>query len=216
MISAVIFDLDGTVLANEDEYGVAFTRVLKKLGKNADSDYPHIGGIGVRENWPQLLSKYKIRTKKTVEELTKETQDAYLNQLNKVELKPGFVLFAGDLRENGIKTALATSNDWWIMNEVFNALKLNNFFDVTTTGEEVASKKPAPDLFLITADKLGIAPEECLVIEDSKAGIEAAHSAGMKTIGIARDDEHAHTLKGANEVVFNYSELSLARINNLV
>lgn len=216
MILAVIFDLDGTVLANEDEYGAAFAFVLNKLGKKVNSAYPHIGGIGVKENWPHLLATYKIKTDKTIEELTKETQDAYLSQLNKVELKPGFDIFVGELKENGLKTALATSNDWWIMDEVFHALSLDKYFDVTTTGEEVADKKPAPDLFLITADKLGIVPEACLVLEDSQAGIDAARSAGIKVIGIARDEKHAKSLKGADEIIFHYSELSFARINTLV
>ena len=73
-LSAVIFDLDGTVVADEDEYGEAFARVLKKLGVIVDSEYPHVGGIGVRENWPIFIKKYNIKTDKTIEELTLLTQ----------------------------------------------------------------------------------------------------------------------------------------------
>lgn len=215
MVLAVIFDLDGTVLSNEDEYGRAFRKVLKSLGKRVDLAYPHIGGIGVKENWSILLTKYKIKTKKTLEELTKETQDAYLAQLTNVTLKQGFEVFVRKLRQDGIATALATSNARWILDKVFDALSLGEYFDSTTTGGEVKFKKPSPDLFLLAAEKLGVAPNDCLVIEDSKAGIEAAREAGMKAVGIARDLGHARTLRKADLVVTSYSELAFESIRNL-
>lgn len=214
-LTAVIFDLDGTVLDNEDEYGLAFGKVLRSLGKRVDSKYPHTAGIGVKENWPLLLSKYKIKTRKSIEELTAQTQDAYLKLLWRVKIKKGFKNFVSDLRNSGVATALATSNAWWIADEVLTELGLKDFFDVTTTAEEVDYRKPNPDLFLLTARKLGVEAGECLVIEDSEAGIEAAHAAGMKVIGIARDKEHAKTLKEADLVIYNYNQLSSLKVAGL-
>lgn len=214
-ISAVIFDLDGTVLDNEDEYGIAFRKVLKNLGRKVDKKYPHIGGIGVKENWPILLSKYHIKTDKSIEELTKETQDAYLSQLSRVDFKKGTESFINDLKNAGIKVALATSNAWWIVEEVSDALPLDKLFDVTTTGEEVEFKKPDPDLFLITAQKLGVEPPGCLVIEDSQAGVEAAQRAGMKVIGITDNPKHTEVLKNADMVIKNYYETSPEKLKSL-
>lgn len=214
-ISAVIFDLDGTVLDNEDEYGAAFRKVLRSLGKRVDSKYPHTQGIGVKENWPLLLSKYRIKTGKSTEELAKQTQDVYLRMLPKVTIRSGFEGFVSDLKNSGITTALATSNAWWIADEVLTELGLEDFFDVTTTGEEVDYRKPNPDLFLLTARKLGVEAGECLVIEDSEAGIEAAHAAGMKVIGIARDKKHAKILKEADLVIYNYNQLSFLKVAGL-
>lgn len=215
MISAVIFDLDGTILSNEDEYGKAFKKVLGSLGKKVSSDYPQVGGVGVKENWPLLLAKYKIKTDKSFDELATYTQEEYLKSLDEVTLKPGFETFINELKKEGIKTALATSNVWRVLEKVFDKFPVQNYFDATTTAEEVVLKKPSPDLFLVTSDKLGEPPENCLVIEDSEAGIEAAREAGMKAVGIARDKKHAQTLSQANLVVFSYSELSLEVINNL-
>lgn len=214
-ISAVIFDLDGTVLDNEDEYGSAFRKVLRSLGKKTDKKYPHIGGIGVKENWPRLLSKYKIKTNKSIEELTRETQNEYLNLLSKVTFKKGFEEFISDLKQAGIATALATSNSWWIVEEVSDVLHIEKLFDVVTTGEEVAYKKPAPDLFTLTAQKMGCEPKQCLVIEDSVAGVEAAHRADMKTVGITRNEKHARELKDADIRIKNFYELSLDRLLEL-
>ena len=211
-ISAVIFDLDGTVLDNEDEYGAAFRTILRLLGKKVDKKYPHIGGIGVKENWPRLLAKYKIKTKKTFEELTLETQNEYLKRIGEVTLKKGFENFAVDLKNSGISCALATSNAWWIVDAISEIHPLSHFFDTITTGEEVDFKKPDPDLFLLTAQKLGMESSECLVIEDSNAGIEAAHRAGMKAIGIYRDRNHAQELKEADLLIRNFYELSPASI----
>lgn len=207
-ILAVIFDMDGTVLDNEDEYGAAFRGVLQMLGKKVDKKYPHIGGIGVRENWPHLLSKYKIKTSKTLEELAIETQKQYLKRISEITFKKGFEKFLSDLKESGVLVALATSNAWWIVDEISEILPLNKLFDVITTGEEVEYKKPDPDLFVLTAQKLSVEPQDCLVIEDSEAGIEAAKRAGMKTIGIIRNQKHANNLKDADLLIRNFYEIS--------
>lgn len=205
---AVIFDLDGTVLDNEDEYGAAFKKVLKSLGADVKENYPHVGGIGVKENWPGLIKKYHIKIKKTFDELAAETQKEYIKLLPKVKIKKGLEIFIRGLKESGIKTALATSNVRYILEKVFAALPIENFFDSVTTGEEVANKKPGPDLFLAAADKLDLAPEECLVIEDSASGVEAARRAGMKVIAIARDTTHAKELEDADMVIKSYNQLS--------
>ena len=207
-ISAIIFDLDGTVLSNEDEYGAAFANVLRSLGAKVNLEYPHVGGIGVKENWPGLLKKYKINTEKTTDELARQTQQEYLKQLSKVQLKDGFEVFVRELKASEIPIALATSNVRLMLEETFNKIDIEGYFDAVTTGEEVMAKKPAPDLFLKTAQKLGVEPSECLVFEDSGAGIAAAKAAGMKAVAIARDEDHAKSLTAADLVIRNYKEVS--------
>lgn len=207
-VSAVIFDLDGTVLANEDEYGAAFASVLRSLGAKVTSEYPHVGGIGVKENWPGLLKKYKVKTKKTIDELARQTQKEYLRQLTKVHPKDGFEVFIKDLKAAKIPIALATSNEWYLLEETFAKINIEKYFDCITTGEEVVSKKPAPDLFLKTAGKLGVEPSECLVFEDSESGIRAAYLAGMRVVAIARDEGHAKSLQKADLVIDSYWEVS--------
>ena len=212
---AVIFDLDGTVLSNEDEYGAAFKKVLENLGAKNVPVYPHIGGIGVKENWPGLINKYHIKTKKSLDELASQTQKEYLKLLPKVRVKKGLEEFIKQLREGGIKTALATSNVWFIVEKVFEEIPIQWLFDSVTTGEEVTNKKPAPDLFLAAADKLDVRPEECLVIEDAQSGIAAAHQAGMRVIAIARDEKYSEKLKEAELVIRDYNQLSPKLVGGL-
>jgi HAD superfamily hydrolase (TIGR01509 family) len=207
-ISAAIFDLDGTILDNEDEYGKAFKKVLGKLGVEVTSNYPHTSGIGVEENWPKLIEKYKIKVDKSIKELTLETQKEYFRFLDKVRLKKGFKKFIEDLKKSGIQIALATSNTWFVVEKIFDTLPIEKYFDSVTTGEEVDNKKPSPDIFLKAADKLNVDPGKCLVFEDSPAGIEAAHTAGMKVVGIARDNKHAKEIKKADLVINDYLQFT--------
>jgi len=139
----------------------------------------------------------------------------YLGLLNRVNFKKGTERFIGELKESGIKVALATSNAWWIVEEVSDVFPLEDLFEIITTGEEVEFKKPDPDLFLVTAQKLGAEPSGCLVIEDSEAGIEAAQRAGMKVIGITDNPKHAEVLKNADMVVKDYYDLSPEKITAL-
>jgi len=205
---AVIFDLDGTVLDNEDEYGIAFKKMLSRLGKKTDSEFPHTQGIGMEENWKKLIPKYKIKTKKSIKQLSKETQEIYLKMLSRVTLKEGVRSFIENIKDSGILVALATSNTWPTVEKVFDALDLEDTFEIMTTGEEVEFKKPNPETFLLTAQKLGVDPGNCLAIEDTEAGIKAAKAAGMKVVAIARDSKHAKLLEKAEKVIYDYGELS--------
>lgn len=207
-IFAIIFDLDGTVLSDEDEYGEAFARVLRKLGVDVKSSYPHTGGIGVEENWLLFIKKYKIKTTKSIEELAQDTQNEYYKLIPRITIKKGFEDFVNEIRELGIKTALATSNSWPAVKKLFERFGISDYFDCVITAEEVVRKKPDPEIFLLSAEKLGVASESCLVIEDSAAGVEAARAAGMKVVAIAHNETHAETLKKANLVIEDFDDLS--------
>lgn len=213
-ISAVIFDLNGTILEDEDEYGKAFNKVLKNLGVDSKAEYPHERGIGVKENWKKLLEKYNIHTDKNPDMLTKETQDAYLEEIGSLNLRAGFDDFIEKLKESGIQIALATSNTWEQTDKILDIIDLQDVFDVVTTGDEVIYNKPDPYVFTVTADKLGVERSDCLVLEDSPAGIEAAKRAGMKVIAIASDDG-LDKISKADLIVESFSEITPQVIDQL-
>jgi len=205
-LSMVIFDLDGTILLSEEAYGKAFKKVLQDNQVKESSEHPQIAGIGVKENWEILKNRYKI--KKSVEELTEQTQEEYLKTLDEVQIREGFLKFANELKRSGILIALATSNAWWLVEEDLAYFNLESLFDVITTGEEVEYNKPDPDLFLETAKKAGIDSSECLVIEDSIAGVKAAKAAGMKVIAMRSWYEEEKDLKQADKVVSSFNQIS--------
>ena len=206
---AAIFDLDGTVVADEDEYGEAFNRILRRFGIVTGLDYPHVAGIGMEENWVKFKQKYRPKISKSVEELSQDTQKEYLKLLKRVNIKDGFIEFVKMIRGEGLKTALATSNSWTVAYKILKTLKLDNYFDCITTAEEVDYKKPDPQIFKITIEKLGFLPEEYVVFEDSRAGVIAAKTLGIRVVAFYRSEEHKKTLKKADMIVRNYTELEL-------
>lgn len=183
-MKAIIFDLDGTILDNEAAYGAAFKAVLESLGAKVQANHPHQAGIGVQENWPILLSKYHLKTDQTLKTLTQATQNQYLKHASQIRLAAGVLELISRLKAEGWQIALATSNAWWLVEKELEQFNLEDKFDTVTTIEEVANNKPAPDLFLETAKKLDTDPQNCVVVEDSVAGIKAAKTAGMKSIAI--------------------------------
>jgi HAD superfamily hydrolase (TIGR01509 family) len=214
-ISAVIFDLDGTLIDSRDQWGKAFSGVLKDLGKDVPGGHPEIPGVSIEDNWRMLLPKYQITTGKTLDELKSLTYKHYVKFLPEISLMDGAKDFLGDLKEGGVKITLATSCEWWVVKEVFKKLGLEGIFDATVTGEEIPNKKPFPDEFLLAADKLGVSPEDCLVIGDTPSDIEAAKSAGMKVVAITDKEEDKNTLANADLIVEGFAEVTLKVIEGL-
>jgi HAD superfamily hydrolase (TIGR01509 family) len=207
MLKAVIFDLNGTILDDEDNYTDAFRYVLHLLGVETGNDFTHTRGVGVKENWIDFKLRYNIKTKKSLDELVSLTQKAYLKEFDKVKLRKGFLKFVKNLKLLGIKTAIATSNDYSMVEKFFDKFGLEEYFDVVTSSEEVSLNKPSPQIFLLTAEKLGVEPYECLVFEDSEVGVEAAHLAGMAVVGIAKDGKS--DFKKAQKVIHNFKDFKL-------
>lgn len=214
-ISAVIFDLNGTVLDDEELYAKAFGGVLKSLGVEPPSGIFQQKGIGVKENWEIFLKRYPINTDKNSSMLTEETQNAYLKTISEISVRAGFSEFVERLKESGILIGLATSNTWEITDRVLTAADLQGVFDVISTREEILYSKPDPDIFTLTADKLGCERENCLVIEDSASGVEAARRAGMKVVGITVGENDSDLLKNADAVVEGFSEITPQLIDQL-
>jgi HAD superfamily hydrolase (TIGR01509 family) len=210
--AAVIFDLDGTIIKSEKEWGMAFIAVLEKLGVKIDGGDPHTPGIAIKSNWQSFLTKYNIKTTKTVEELETLTYIEYEKLIPTVTLNYGVMEFMDVLKESGLPLALATLTNWETAEKILERFGLNDYFENITTGEEVLNPKPAPDIFLVASEKLGVPPIDCLVIEDSRSGITAAKEADMKVIAIS-DGEDVSSVEEADLVVGGFSGISLKEID---
>lgn len=187
MIQAVIFDLDGTVLDNEYKWEEAFCAVAKKFSivnsQLSTNKWLHEPGIGITPNWEKLVGKGDRANK-----LSKETWELYQKKDSQnLSLREGVVELVEAIKEKRWLTALATGSNWNVVEKELEQLDLYLAFDVTTTGEEVSAQKPDPEIYFLTSQKLGVDPKECVVIEDSLAGVRAAINAGMNTVAITSD-----------------------------
>ncbi len=178
---AVIFDMDGLLLDSEPLYRVTWQNAAAELGCLIDDDfYSQFVGRGtdeaeliLREHFGDALplDEFRIRWKRDFDErLSREP----------LPHKPGAAALLDRVDARGIPKALATSTPRALATRCLGGLISR--FSVFAFGDEVEQSKPAPDLFLLAASRLGVAPGDCLVIEDSEAGVRAAHAAAMAVI----------------------------------
>lgn len=182
---AVIFDMDGVIVDSEPVYRMWNQELYQHLNITVPQEIrsQFIGG-STKRKWS--LIKEHCELSQTVEDLVQSQYGFFRSK----EFFFGDILFAGvrtlteNLKSKGISIALASSSDRGRINRVLKDCELQQLFDAVVSGAEFADSKPHPDIFLHTAGKLGVKPEQCIVIEDSYNGLLAATRAGMKKIGV--------------------------------
>lgn len=184
MIKAVIFDLDGVIVDSEPAYKRVDMRILDLLNISmSSSEYDTWMGTSGEEMFAQLKEKYAFP--QTVKELTKMQLDFMLEDFR----KGGFCAIEGmiDLintlhTKTDFVLAVASSSPVLYIEEILNSFGISEYFKLKISGENIPRTKPAPDIYLECAKRLGFDPSECIALEDSKNGITAAKKAGMKCI----------------------------------
>lgn len=183
-IKAVIFDFDGTLADSMWIWPSIDEDYLKKFG----IECPETLHTELEGKSPIECAKY-FQEKFNINESEEAMMDAWndmaaYNYEHKVFLKPGIESFLKKLKENGIKIGIGSSN---FKELVVSALKNNGvleYIDSIHVSSEVAAGKPAPDIYKLTAEDLGVKPRECLVFEDIVQGLLAGKRAGMKTVAV--------------------------------
>ncbi|MGM5631830.1 HAD family phosphatase [Apibacter raozihei] len=179
-IKAVLFDMDGVVTDTETQYDTFFHSFIPKY--NLPSDFmSKIKGV----RWPDIVSNYfSHMSEKEITDLATIVSDFEKNDLEYRPI-PGIHDFIKELKAEGFKIALVTSSMKFKANIALEKLGLKNTFDAEVTGDDIQKGKPAPDCYLLAAELVGCKPDECVVFEDSFAGIEAGKKAGMKVIALS-------------------------------
>lgn len=189
-IKGVLFDMDGVILDTEKLY----TRFWKEAAQSLGFPMTHEMALGMRSLSRELgerqLKEYlgeEVDYQK-VRDTRIKMMTAFIQE-NGVELKPGIQELLDFLKEKGIKTSIATSSPLDRTKEYLSKVGLVDAFDELVSGHMVPHGKPAPDIYLYAAAKLGLKPEECLVIEDSPTGLLAGMRAGAVPIMIPDQDQ---------------------------
>lgn len=182
---AVIWDLDGTLIDSSAYHWEAWQAVMA-TEKIVLTYEQYVADFGKRNDeilrgrcGADLAESEIVRIS-----LAKEEKYRELVRTRGLELLPGAGFWLRQLKDEGWMEALATSAPRGNIMAVFAAVDIERYFDAVISSEEVKHGKPSPDVFLAAAEKLKVAPDHCIVIEDAPAGIEAAHRAGMKSIGV--------------------------------
>jgi HAD superfamily hydrolase (TIGR01509 family) len=210
---AVVFDLDGVLWDGEPLYHEAFNVVLEPYGYSVTSeDYVNIIGHSVEAAWGWVLNNFKIR--EDPEKFLRRYNEAVLELLAQpVEPLPGVRELLAELRSRGLPIGLASASLRQWVNATIRGLHIENAFDATVSASEVEHSKPAPDLYLAAAEKLGIPPGDCLAVEDTGAGIAAAKAAGMFAVQVRASSTALPPLEQADLVIDDYSEFDLSLLD---
>lgn len=189
-VRGVLFDMDGLILDTEKLYsrfwqeaanalGYPMTREqalgMRSLNRNA-------GETQLKSYFGENISYTKVREKRIA------LMDAFVEKEG-VYTKPGIMELLAFLREKGIKTAVATSSPMERTMKYLSSVNLENRFDALISGYMVKKGKPEPDIYLYAAAELQLQPENCMVLEDSPAGILAAHRAGCMPVMVPDLDQ---------------------------
>ena len=182
--AAVVFDMDGVIADSEPVYYDAINVVLAPIGKRMTPELQRaVMGHGVAETWDVLQRELGLDG--PLDALVQAYDRELCRQLALVdETLPGVRELIAALRERRLPVALASSS-WpgWI-DALLVGTRLAGAFDALVSAKEVAHGKPAPDIYLLAAERLGVAPERCVAIEDTPTGIAAAKAAGMLAIQV--------------------------------
>lgn len=208
MLKAVIFDMDGVIIDSEPMHARAALLVLEKYNVNITIDYIHqFIGSTTRYMCQKMIDDFQINT--TIEELLAANNEmkTYLLKKEGHTVIPFITDLMKNLYENDVKMIIASSSPAYAIEEVMDTLNIKEYFQGYVSGTMVAHPKPAPDIFLLAAERLEVAPEECLVIEDSNHGVNAAVAAKMTCIGFVNPNSGNQDLHKATMLVEGFEEV---------
>ena len=198
MIRAFIFDLDGVITDTAEYHYRGWKRLADEAGiPFSRADNEHLRGVPRRESLMLILKGHKYPEEKLLEMMERKNNyyQAFIKEITPRDLLPGAKELLDEIRASGLKNALGSASK--NAGEVIERLGIRDLFDAISDGFSVERQKPAPDLFVHAAGQLGLAPDECVVIEDAAAGIEAAKAGGFRSIGLG-----PHERVGRAEAVF--------------
>lgn len=186
-IEAVIFDLDGVIVTTDEYHYQAWKKIAEEENLYFNREVNEkLRGVSRSESLKIILSySEKQYSELEQEQMTERKNEIYktlLQNIGEGDLLPGAYSLINRLKENGIKIAIGSSSKNAKM--ILEKVGLLHVFDAIADGTDIKKSKPDPEVFLIAATRLQVEPENCIVIEDAEAGIDAALAAGMKAVGV--------------------------------
>lgn len=202
-LKTALFDFDGVIVDTEPIYDIFWNEAGIRYETGIDNFAAVIKGTTL----PYIIEKYySDRTEEFRRMVVKESTE--YESTMPLPAMPGSIEFLHLLKEKGIQMGLVTSSDNSKVERSFKLHHLDNLFDTVVTADRITKGKPDPMCYLLAANDLGVSPGDCLVFEDSFAGIQAGTAAGMRVIGLSTTNPAESLKDKVYEVIPNFEKIT--------
>lgn len=211
---AVIFDLDGVIVSTDRYHREGWQRLADELGiPFTEEQALRTRGVDRMSSLRVVLRENHGYSESEMEALAARKNDYYTKAIHDItpsDLLPGVLDRLDELEEHGIPMAIGSASKNASL--VLDRLQISHRFETVVTGKDFSRGKPAPDVFLIAAERLHMPAGRCIVVEDAEAGVQAAHAGGMKVVGIGTPA----SVPGAERVVASLACITMAEMAALL
>lgn len=204
---AVLFDLDGVIVDTKEAHFASFVQLGKEVGYSISEDlFRSVFGRRNEYIFPFLYGE--DLPKERVAWLSQRKEEIFRDMIRgNVQALPGAVELLHALKAAGFHLAIGTSTPRENLEMILASLGVETLFDTKVTSEDVTKGKPDPQVFCLGAERLGVPPAHCVVVEDAVAGVEAALNGGMKALGVTTNHSR-ESLAEATRVVDSLAEVA--------
>lgn len=215
MIKSVIFDMDGVMIDSEPLW--ERTEKIMMAGKGLEYTPVYrekIVGLGQRDSAKLLKRTFALDLE--IEDIINERLSILRDIYNKeLELNQGLIELLNELTDNKFKIALASSSPYKVIKFVLDKFDINEYYETVVSGDFVERGKPEPDIYLYTANQLGLKPGSCVVIEDSINGIISAKKAGMRCIAVPDKRLDPAGFERADIILNSVTDINISMIKKI-
>ena len=219
MLKAVIFDMDGVIIDSEPLHHKAYHDMFDEIGIDVSKTlYESFTGQSTLNICKRLCDQFNLNeTPEALVALKRKHYKHFFETNSDLSLIDGVLDLIRDYQANGLTLVLGSSAAMTSINQIFERFDLNQYFKAKLSGADLKESKPHPEIFEKAAQASGFMNDECLVIEDSTNGIEAAKSANIYCIGYDSFHSKNQDYSKADKVITNFTEIyydKIARILN--
>lgn len=215
-INAVIFDMDGVLIDSEPIYFRQLIHFFESLGiecaKNEGAVYLGLNTKATAQKIKEFHPLLNVPVNEIEERLSNSHNTCLQAFSDELSLIDGVLSYLQAFKHAGLKVAVASSSRYDTVHFVVNHFGLAPYLDAITTGSEIKESKPAPEIYLLAASRIGVSPCECLAIEDSANGIRAAKAASMQCWGFCGTNHFNTDFTQADCIFSHYDQQTLQKI----